>query len=199
MVLCIATSCVCLTRWDTICVSCHNGIVHSHQLCFAESAFTYTFKDFLLSAMHVVFDSCSEIGLLQFSWLVEFVASFGELCLEKHKIWGEFGDKELINLYVFSFRPQIICWNIVIEFLPDIWLSFTIKNITFYCQGFFCLLDVLAPIHSRSSCAASTVKASMLAVSNGAALGSSCRMVLSSLKLSFFEYKLIISSCLRKI
>jgi len=31
---------------DTICVSCHNGIVHSHQLCSAENAFTYTFKDF---------------------------------------------------------------------------------------------------------------------------------------------------------
>jgi hypothetical protein len=37
---------VCLKSWDTICLSCHNGIVHSHQLCFAESAFTYTFKDF---------------------------------------------------------------------------------------------------------------------------------------------------------
>jgi len=22
---------VCLTRWDTICVPCHNGIVHSHH------------------------------------------------------------------------------------------------------------------------------------------------------------------------
>ena len=68
---------MCLTRWDTICVSCYNGIVHSHQLCCVESAFTYTFKDFLLSAMHVVFDSCSEIGLLHFSWLVKFVVIFG--------------------------------------------------------------------------------------------------------------------------
>jgi hypothetical protein len=37
---------VCLTRWDTICVICHNSIVHSHQLCFVENAFTYIFKDF---------------------------------------------------------------------------------------------------------------------------------------------------------
>ena len=37
---------VCLTRWDTICVACHNGIVHSHQLCSAENAFTYIYKDF---------------------------------------------------------------------------------------------------------------------------------------------------------
>ena len=52
--------------------------MHSHQLCSAESALTYTFKDFLLSTMYVVFDSCSEIGLLHFSWLVKFVASFGK-------------------------------------------------------------------------------------------------------------------------
>jgi len=37
---------VCLSRWDTICVACHNGIVHSHQLCSAENAFTYILKDF---------------------------------------------------------------------------------------------------------------------------------------------------------
>jgi hypothetical protein len=37
---------VCLARWDTICVACHNGIVHSHQLCSVENAFTSIFKDF---------------------------------------------------------------------------------------------------------------------------------------------------------
>ena len=33
---------MCLARWDTICVICHNGIVHSHQLCSVENAFTCT-------------------------------------------------------------------------------------------------------------------------------------------------------------
>ena len=33
---------------------------------------------FLLSAMCVVFGSCSEIGLLHFSWLVKFVTKFGK-------------------------------------------------------------------------------------------------------------------------
>ena len=41
----ISTSaCVCVARWDTICVACHNGIVHSHQLCSMENAFTYTWR-----------------------------------------------------------------------------------------------------------------------------------------------------------
>ena len=35
---------LCLTRWDTICVACYSGIVHSHQLCSVENAFTYIFK-----------------------------------------------------------------------------------------------------------------------------------------------------------
>jgi hypothetical protein len=37
---------VYLTRWVTICVSCHNSIVHSHQVCSTENAFAYTFKYF---------------------------------------------------------------------------------------------------------------------------------------------------------
>ena len=47
---------VYLTRWDTICVACHNGIVHSHQLCSVENASTYTFIGFccLVYVMHSV-------------------------------------------------------------------------------------------------------------------------------------------------
>ena len=54
--LCEGNLHVCLTRWDTICVACHNGIVHSHQLCFVEDAFTYIFKDFccLRYVLHLV-------------------------------------------------------------------------------------------------------------------------------------------------
>jgi len=29
-----------------MCVACHNGIVHSHQLCSMENAFPYIFTDF---------------------------------------------------------------------------------------------------------------------------------------------------------
>jgi len=53
-VLCIATSCVL-------------RIMHSHIHLKA-----------LLSAMHVVLDSCSEIGLLNFWWLVKLLARFGK-------------------------------------------------------------------------------------------------------------------------
>jgi len=47
---------VCLPRWDTICVACHNGIVHSHQLCSVENTFTYIFKDFgrLRYVLHLI-------------------------------------------------------------------------------------------------------------------------------------------------
>jgi hypothetical protein len=44
--LCERTLYVCLTRWDSICVACHNGIVHSHQLCSVENAFSYILEDF---------------------------------------------------------------------------------------------------------------------------------------------------------
>jgi len=37
---------VCVTRWDSICVACYNSIVHSHQSCSADNAFSYVFKDF---------------------------------------------------------------------------------------------------------------------------------------------------------
>ena len=43
---CVKEICMCLARWDTICVACHNGTVHCHQLCSVENEFTCIFKDF---------------------------------------------------------------------------------------------------------------------------------------------------------
>jgi hypothetical protein len=37
---------MCVWLGEALFVSCHNGIVYSHQLCSAERAFTYTYKDF---------------------------------------------------------------------------------------------------------------------------------------------------------
>ena len=51
---------VCLAG-SNICYACHNGIVHSPQLFCGRLIHLYI-QRFLLSAMHVVFDSCSEIG-----------------------------------------------------------------------------------------------------------------------------------------
>ena len=48
-------------------------------LCIATSCVLQkVYSRILLSAMCVVFGSCSEIGLLHFSWLVKFVAKFGK-------------------------------------------------------------------------------------------------------------------------
>jgi len=69
---------VCLTRWDTIFVACHNGIMHSHQLCSVENAFYYIFKDFCSVQIRVAFINNSIIQLLLSSWLVKYLAGFGK-------------------------------------------------------------------------------------------------------------------------
>ena len=66
----------CLAMWDTICVACNNGIVHSHQLCSLENAFTYIFKDFC-RLISFAFGSDSNIQLL-LAWLVKYLAGFGK-------------------------------------------------------------------------------------------------------------------------
>jgi len=69
---------VCLPRLDTIYVACHNGIVHSHQLYSVENAFTCVFKDFCWLEIRAAFISDSDIQLLLSSWLVKYLAGFGQ-------------------------------------------------------------------------------------------------------------------------
>ena len=70
---------VCLARWDTICVICHNGIVHSHQLCSVENAFTYIFKGFccLRFMLH-------SLVIAIYSWLVVAFVSDSDIQLACH-------------------------------------------------------------------------------------------------------------------
>ena len=104
---------VCVARWDTICVACYNGIVHSHQLCSVENAFIYIFKHFLLSQIHVVFGSYSDIQFLLSSWVVKYLAGFGKFisnCASR-KMWT-YGSSGSLNDIAATGRGTLNVWYI---------------------------------------------------------------------------------------
>jgi len=89
--------------------------------------YTNTTSFYNLSAVCSIKSIAININLIKFRFL--------RWCSEKPKLWGKFRETEFINSSVFSFKPQIFWWNIVIEILLDIWWSFTIKISSFFIVG----------------------------------------------------------------
>jgi hypothetical protein len=92
--------------------------------------------------------SVSAIRSAEFEAFNIYLIKFSSLrwCSERHKMWGKFGNMELISSSVLPFKPQIFWWYIVNELLSRLTLSFTIKNLQFWLSGgFFFLLEILGP------------------------------------------------------
>ena len=91
-VYCLKEFWLCL-RWDIICVPCHDGIVHSHQV-FCRKCIHLHIKTFLLSAVHVVFDMVKLHCFIFLGWynlwlVLELTEGIVQVINGNMDIWGE--------------------------------------------------------------------------------------------------------------